>query len=256
MNTTAVCALAHGYIKQNLIHVDRFTLVFFWPVIFLILFGYIGKTISTDSPYNAQEVLVFGAICEGLTLRISVLLARNVYEEVKSKSLPNLFSTPLTLSEWICALIAYTLAIFMILFVLLTMLSYALFAFNIFNMGVTLLFVLVQLFIGAIAFGFLGSCFIIRFGQRTLIYAFMLTATVTPLSGFFYDIQVMPLFMQYVAMCIPIYYIALQAKMVLIGTMPTLSDMLFLCCLNIAYLVIAVLVFADMFEKSRSNGFA
>jgi len=254
MNINAISMLVRMYILRNIMQLQYAMIAFFWPVLQLTIFGCIGKSMVQTGVLKSPDLFVFGAILYDLIFRTAILLARNVYEEVVSKSLPNLFSSPFTLIEWILSVALYAAGMFIMLCVLLSSLSFMLFDFNVLVFGFTLFWFLPNLYCLALTLGFLGSCFIVRWGRRTVVYAFMLTATVLPLSGFFYDIRVMPIIVQYISAVLPSYYIALHGRHQLFyGAVSGYSSMITATILNVIYFTLSILAFVYMFNKTKKE---
>ena len=112
MNITAIYALVRIHVQQSITYADRMAIAFFWPTLTLVIFGYLSKSMVTTVTQYAREILIMGALFEALTFRTAVLLVRNVYEEVKSKSVASLFSSPFTLFEWIISFVLYRVILF------------------------------------------------------------------------------------------------------------------------------------------------
>ncbi len=228
----------------------------YWPIIDIALWGLSSMWIqNTQSKVpNLVLVVMTGLVLWQVINRANNEISLTMIEEVWSKSLVNLFSTPLKLSEWICgALLTGLIKTFFVLLFggLVVWLFYSL---NIFTTGWYLLPFAFSLIMFGWMIGLLGASMIINWGGKMASIPWMMLFLFAPFTGVFYPIEVLPVWMQYIAKALPGSYIFEGMRQVLFtGTMP-MNDLLISFGLNFLYLTLALFLFKYMFEKSRSRG--
>lgn len=230
----------------------------FWPLLDITLWGFVGSLIQ-PSP-SAFIPLVFlpvlGAIFWQIVIRGSVEIAVNFMEEIWSKNLSNLFSSPLLFSEWIIALMLLSVFRMAVVFVLSSIVIWFAFGCNVLLFGWWLIPIALLLLISGWSLGFISVALVLRWGQRVQNFSWAIGWAFAAFCGVFYSIDVLPTWMQIIGKSLPMTYTfkALHGYAAT-GTMPT--HFLFTSLwLNILFFVIIVLFLHFMFRKATTIGLA
>lgn len=236
--------------------IDRKIDIIFWPTIDLLAFGLL--TIYIDK--IGTQTSVAGAILGGLILWTLVYniqrdITVSLLEDAWSRNLYNLFSSPLNVKEIVVGTLILSLVKAVITILFLLFLSWGLFDFNMLVFGLPILFFIINIFIFGWAFGYITSSLIFRFGTRVQILAWSLIAILYPISGVFYPLDTLPLFLANIGRIFPVSHIFEGLRgLILSGTLPDAYSMLVIVALNLAYLVLGIYLFIKSFQHAKGRG--
>lgn len=228
----------------------------YWPIIDIAVWGLSSVWLqkSQANVPNVVLVMMTGLVLWQVMSRANNEISLTLLEEVWSKSLVNLFSTPLLLSEWLCGVLITGLIKTGFVLIFGAGVVWAFYALNIFSAGWYLLPFVFSLIMFGWIIGLLGASIIIYWGQKMQSIPWMMLFLFAPFSAVFYPIEVLPAWMKVIAKMLPGSYIFEgMRKVIFTGTMP-LNDLLISFALNIIYLALTLLLFKFMFEKSRARG--
>jgi ABC-2 type transport system permease protein len=249
-----------GVIAQNLFYL-RHSLediidAFFWPSIDVVIWGFMTTYFAQlKGPVaGVAAFLMGGLILWNIVWRaqqdVSVSLLKNAW----SRNIINLFSSPLTIWEFITAAMILGLLKIILTILFVSTIAFLLYSFNLFSLG----FYLLPFFISLIAFGWAAGIFIsgliIRFGMRIQVFAWSLIVLFQPVSAVFYPVSTLPPFLQKVALFLPTAHIFEGMRQVLRNGTLSLEQLVWAFGLNVVFLILSGLFLAFMFEKAREDG--
>jgi ABC-2 type transport system permease protein len=232
--------------------------LFYWPLIDILLWGLTSVWIQSqtrDVP-NLPLVLMTGLIFWQITWRGSIDITVSLLQEFWHRNLINLFSTPLTLSEWILGTIFLCLSKLTVTVTLGALSVYILYALNVFTIGWAFLPFAVSLLLFGWTLGFLASALIVYWGQQLEALAWMVGFIFAPFSAVFYPLDALPQWAQSISWCLPTTYIFEGMRQILRTDSFPVSYFLLSLLLNLVYFLLSLLLFRVMFEKSRAKGLA
>lgn len=235
---------------------DRIVDAFYWPSVDIIIWG---LTISALQKQGHGTVLpismvLIGVILWYILLRGQYEITVSLLEELWSENFGNLFSTPLTMAEWITGL---CLLGFLKLFLTVTLtagLAYFLYAVNIFRLGFVLIPFIVSLLLMGWGFGMVIAGLFLRYGTDIQTLAWAGGFALMPFSAVYYPLSSLPHWMQTLSYMLPSAYIFEGMRMVLFtGTIPydMIAKSLFL---NVLFIAIALVFFVRSFQYARRKG--
>ena len=232
----------------------RLTDMLYYPVLDIIMFGFTGMWL--DKTGTTSLAILTCLVCWQIFIRTYFEIAFSLLEELWSKNLVNIFSTTLTISEWMVS--AMTLGIIKSFFSF-TFSSFAVwlfFGFNILKFGLLIIPCLLSLAISGWCVGFLTSSLLFYKGQRAQSLVWMFSWLFVPFCAVFYPLNILPKIIQMVGKALPMTYIfeAIRSK-ITTGLFP-ISNLFISYSLNIFYLTLAMLIFKIMFERSKKSGFS
>jgi ABC-2 type transport system permease protein len=230
--------------------------VFFWPSIDIIIWGFMTTYFTSLSGPVAGVIafLLGGLILWNIVWRAQQDVTISLLKNAWSRNLLNLFSSPLTIWEFITATMALGLIKILLTLVFVSAIAFFLYSFNIFSLG----FYLLPFFISLIAFAWAAGIFItgliVRFGMRIQVFAWSLVILVQPLSAVFYPVSILPVFLQKLAWLLPTSHIFEGMRQVMQGGQISGEHLVWAFGLNIIYLVLSGWFYAFMFKKARETG--
>ena len=235
---------------------DRKFDIIFWPIIDLLVFGFLTVYIQK---FNVGSSIA-GAIIGGLLLWSVIYsvqrdISVSILEDAWSRNLYNLLSTPLKVSEIIIGVLSLSILKAFITITVTISIAAGLFHFDIFSVGPILVFYFLNIFVFGWGFGCLTASLIFRFGTRVQIFAWSLIALIFPISGVFYPLSTLPHFWSTIAHLLPISYIFEGIRTLLIfGQIPPEGDYLIISVLNLLYLLAGIWTFKRGFAHAKGRG--
>lgn len=253
-----VWAITLRHLRHIIHDFSRLTVIFYWPFEEIILWGYSGLWVQNDQTglSHVGLSLLIGAVLWQITVRANYDISLNLLEEIWSYNVSNLFSTPLRLSEWVAAVILLALITLAVMIVFLTAIVWLLYAFSITTLGLSLVPILVCLFVAGLSIGFFAASLLVYWGVRIEALIWSIGWIFAPFSGIYYELNVLPVWAQWVARCLPMSYIfdAIR-KLIETGVFPA-QEIAIGAGLDLFYFGLALFFFKRMFEKSRNEGLA
>jgi ABC-2 type transport system permease protein len=235
----------------------RFIDLIYWPLLEIIIWGFTARWFqSSQNQSEVSLILLTALVFWQVILRAQFEISLSFLDELWSHNLVNLFSTPITLSEWITAVTLVGIVKCLFTFIFGALVIWLFYSLIIVLPFFTLLIYIFLLIGSGLAIGFLTTAAIAYWGQKIQTLAWVMGWFFAPFSGVFYPISVLPFWAQYMAAVLPMSYLFEGMRETVITG--TINKHLLLYCftLNIIYLVIALFLFKIAFEKSKSYGLA
>ncbi|MDQ1396576.1 MAG: type transport system permease protein [Acidimicrobiaceae bacterium] len=248
-------ARRHLYVLQRA--PQRWFDVVFWPVVDAVLFGSLGVYFSRVSGTGKSGVgfLLAGIILFHVVFQAEIGLATGFMEETWSRNLLNLLVTPLREVEYVLGVVLFGLAKLVLGVIVVGVVAFALFAFNITDIGLALVPIVALLLLVGWSIGLLVIGLILRVGQGAEILAWGLLAMLMPLSGVFYPVSALPGILQPLARVLPTTHAFGAARTVLEGQ-PVPWDQLGIGAAGaVAVAALCTLFLVRMLAVFRSRGF-
>ncbi len=229
---------------------------FYWPLMDIVIWGlmmtYLGRL---GDQAEAGVAFFMGAlILWTITWRSQQDITVSFLYDVWSQNLINLFTTPLTATEFILAVIILSFIKALIVIVLMAAVAYFLYAYKIWLLGFALLPFFANLLLFGWWAGILVTGIILYFGRQIQSFAWGFLVLLSPISCIYYPLASLPPFLQKVAWFLPTTHVFEGMRAVLSGSGLPLIHMFWAFGLNIVYLILASRVFHLMFEKARETG--
>ena len=229
----------------------------YWPLIEILLWGLTSVWIQSQSVVsNLPLILMTGLIFWQMTWRGSLDLSICLLQEYANRNLINLFSTPLKLSEWCFGVILVSLCKLMVTISFGTIIVYILYSLNVFTIGWAFLPFAALLFLFGLTIGFMTCSILIYWKQQAEALAWMIVFSFAPFSAVFYPASFLPIWAQKISWCLPTTYIFEGMREILHEKEFPMHYFWISLILNIVYLIVSILLFNFMFEKSRKKGLA
>lgn len=256
INLRRVWAVTNRHLRQVIKDAPRLTGMFYWSFIELVIVGYMGIWVDNSADNRVALAVIAAAIGWSLVVRSSIEVAWNLLEELWAHNLVNMFAAPLTALEWIASAAVYIVISFSCLMVFLWGSTLLLFNYNILSVGWILVPLLCNYYLSGLAIGLLTASLLIYYGIRMTSYVFMLSWLFAPLSGVYYSLAVLPVWVQYVAHMLPTYYSIDVLKKIVISGEIAYFNIAIAFVLNMFYVVLTMWLFNTMFERSKQEGLA
>lgn len=237
-------------------NITRISETFYWPFLDIVIWGFLGTWVQNQqaSGVSIQALILVALVFWEVILRTNVEITSTILEEIWSHSLLNLFASPITLKEWIVALMISGVMKALITFAFSALLLTMFFNLSIGLLGWTLPLFFILLFLVGLSIGFLGAGFIIYAGHRLESLSWQIAWSFAPLSTVFYPLEALPSWLQTLAQIFPMVYIFESMRTVLETHKVPFAALGWSFLLTLAYLGLSICFFMAMFEKSRLRG--
>lgn len=237
---------------------DHLADLFFWPMLDIFLWGMTSVWIQNNDPSMPTIALAIlaGLVFWQIIWRSNYEVSVNLLQEFWNRNMVNLFSTPLKLKEWICALMLIGICKIFVTLFFGALVVWLLYSLNIFTLGWALLPFCASLLLSGWFIGFLSASVMVYFGQRVQMLAWMTAYIFMPFSAVFYPLSALPEWAQKIGKGLPMTYVFEGMRKVLQTGIFSWSDFGMSILLNFIYLIGTMCLFWAMFEKSRAKGLA
>lgn len=235
---------------------DRLSDMFYWPLMDLFIWGLTGLYFARSNIGNPQamEVILTGIIFWLVIWRAQYEININLLSEMSDRNLVNIFASPLKIEEWIVSAVLFGFLKMIASFSFISVLAFLLYRYNVFIYGFLILPIIVSLLLTGWAIGFVVLGFIIRYGQKIQTFAWTGAALVAPFAALYYPLSILPAWAQKVALLIPPSYMFEGMRQVIFTGAFSLDKFIISFGLNFIYLILSVLFFLHMFNRSKKLG--
>lgn len=254
LHRVAAIIQRHLYLYRR--SLPRMTEVFFWPLIDLLLWGFVTLYLQRFQENLPKFVTFFlGAlILWDILYRAQQGISVSFLEEVWSKNLLNLFVTPMRPSEFLAALMSISVLKLLTAGFASAFLAWFLYSFNVFVLGVSLIPFVLNLAVMGWSIGIITMASILRYGQEAEVMAWGLAFLVQPISAVFYPVSVMPAWVQPIAWMMPSSHVFEGMRAVVeTGAFPV-EALVKAVILNLLYLFLALSFFYRNLRIVKEKG--
>ena len=128
------------------------------------------------------------------------------------------------------------------------------FGVSIFKIGTPLIFLLVTLYIFGVTLGLLVTAGLVRFGPSFENIAWASLFFLAPLGCIYYPIEILPIWLQFLAKLLPLVYIFEEMRNILIYDIINFSQILKAIFISFVYFLIGVAVFYLSYDGAKNRG--
>jgi ABC-2 type transport system permease protein len=256
MNLLRIYALVARHVSILLRSIPRVMDIFFWPVMDLLLLGFLSVYLNS---INIGEVNIVAILIGGVILWQIVDRAQNAFstyflEDVWYRNFLNIFITPLKLSEFFVAGAILSLLRIIIVSLIMFVIALLFYHFNIFTFGLALVPHVLNLFLFGFVLAIFINAIIIRFGSSAQVLAFGMAILVQPISAVYYPVSALPTWLQYISKVLPSSYVFESIRDIAAGGKFEMFSFLIAFGLNVIYISLAWWFFVAMFRKVKKMG--
>jgi len=246
--------LRHLYLIRG--SVPRIVDLIYWPTVQIILWGFVSKFFTMHSTYfnNTAGIILSAAILYDFLFRSSISYNMLFLEEIWSRNLINLFVSPLKIGEIIVALTCTALIRTLIGLIPAVMIAIPLFGISLLKLGFPLLLLLLSLYLFGITLGLLVTSGLVRYGPSFENIAWASLFFIAPIGCIYYPVEILPTWLQSVALALPLAHIFEEARSILINDIVDYSNIYKALLLNLFYLILALFTFYQSFKTAKIKG--
>lgn len=251
-------AMFFRYLYLHQRSVSRVLELIFWPVMELLVWGFVSvyiQSVSSDPAVKVGSFLITGMIFWDVLYRSQQGVTISFIEDIWTHNILNILISPLKLWEWLAATFIYGLAKTLLITVILCGIAAGLYHFDLVGkMGFYFIPLMANLLFFGWTMGVFTSGLLMRWGHAVEALIWGIPFIIQPISAIFYPLEVLPKWVQAISVCLPSTHVFEGARFVLqTGQMP-LKAFGYAVLLNFVYFALASLFFRMMYHRSRSSG--
>ena len=228
----------------------------YWPFLQMLTWGFLQKYLAgTTSPLvQAAGVLIGGVLLWDILFRSKIGFSTTFIEEMWSRNLGNLLTSPLRPFELVAALSAWSVIRLGVSMVPVAVAAYFIFGFNLLDLGLALVAFFGVLVLTSWSLGLLSAGVILRYGLGAEELAWSLAFILLPLSCVYYPVSVLPDWLKPIALALPPTHVFEGMRSILLHHVFNPSELWWALGLNAVYLTIGYLAFRWFLQSARVNG--
>jgi len=230
--------------------------LFVWVAIDIILWGFITRYLNsvTASGINFVPVLLGAVLLWDFFVRVMQGVTTAFFEDVWSRSLLNVFATPIRIPEYLSGLVVSSIGTSAIGLVVMQILAVAVFGLSFFRFGIALIPFLLVLFLFGIALGIFGSAIVLRFGPAAEWLIWPVPAVLSPFAAVFYPLSTLPAWMQGISRLLPPSYVFEGVRAIVGGHGVPAGGLAIGVGMAVAYILLAGGFFTHIFREAVRTG--
>jgi len=251
-----VKALVRRYIYLLRSSGVRLVELIYWPFLQMLTWGFLQKYLAgTTNPLaQAAGVLIGSILLWDILFRSNIGFATTFIEEMWSRNLGNLLTSPLRPYELIIALSAWSVIRLSVSMIPVATAAYLIFGFNLLDLGLPLVAFFAVLVLTSWSLGLISAGVILRYGLGAEELAWSLAFLLLPLCCVYYPVSVLPGWLQVVALALPPTHVFEGMRSILLHSTFDPKELWWALSLNAVYLLVGYFVFSRFLASARDNG--
>ncbi len=228
----------------------------YWPFVQMVLWGFMTRFLVQNSSWFAEAagVLIAAVLLWDILFRANLGVSLTFMEEIWARNLGHLYVSPLRPWEHLAAMMGLSLVRTLISVLPAALLALPFYGVWVFDLGLPLLGFFVNLMLFGWSVGLVVAALVLRFGQGAESLAWVGIFALAPISGIYYPLDVLPHWLQPVAMALPSSHVFEGMRAVLLGEGFRAGLLWAALGLNAAYLALAGLGFLATLRIARVRG--
>jgi ABC-2 type transport system permease protein len=234
----------------------RLVELIYWPFLQMLTWGFLQKYLAgTENPYaQAAGVLIGAVLLWDILFRSKIGFSTTFIEEMWSRNLGNLFTSPLRPFELVAALSLWSIIRLAVSMVPVAVAAFFIFGFNLLDLGLALAAFFCVLVLTSWSLGLIASGVILRYGLGAEELAWSLAFLLLPLCCVYYPVSTLPDWLQPVALALPPTHVFEGMRSILLENTFNANDLWWALGLNAIYLAVGYATFSWFLARARVNG--
>jgi len=230
--------------------------LFMWITLDIIIWGFIAKYLDTFGTFNLNFKFTFlsSIILWNFFIRIMHGVVMAFLEDVWTKNFINIFSSPISITEYILGLVLSSIITGSIGFIIMSFLAFLLFKLFIFSFGLILIFFIFILFLFGISLGIFSSAVVLKFGPSAEWLVWPLSSLLIPFACVFYPIHILPKYIRFISYAIPNFYVFESLRGFIFSKNISYNLIFIGFILDLFYLIFSYFIFLNIYKKAKRSG--
>ncbi|MGI8853366.1 MAG: ABC transporter permease [Methyloceanibacter sp.] len=228
----------------------------YWPFLQMLTWGFLQKYLAdTTSPLAmGAGVLIGSVLLWDILFRSKIGFSTTFIEEMWSRNLGNLLTSPLRPFELVAGLSVWSIIRLLVGMVPVTLAAYYIFGFNLLDLGLPLAAFFGVLVLTSWALGLIAAGVILRYGLGAEELAWSLAFLLLPLCCVYYPVSVLPDWLQPVALALPPTHVFEGMRSILLHNTFDVTELWWALWLNVVYLIAGYVTFSRFLASAKVNG--
>jgi ABC-2 type transport system permease protein len=233
--------------------------LFYWPAIDVIIWGFVTMfvmrtQVETAGTPGFASMFLGAVILWNLFFRCQQDISVSFLDDVWARSLVTLFGSPLSVGEFLVAMMLLGLVKLTMTMVFMALLALVFYSFNFFALGFALLPFVANLVLLGWSIGVVAVAIIVRYGTKVAILAWSLPVLLQPVSSVFYPETVLPPWLRAVAQLVPANHVFEGMRGVLLHGTFDWTRLAWAAGTNLIFLSLSAATFISAFRSAHRNG--
>lgn len=230
--------------------------LFAWAGIDMVLWGFLTRYLNAISHagVNFVPALLGAVLFWDFFIRVMQGVTMAFLEEVWSRSLLNVFATPLTIPEYVSGLVLISIATSSVGLAAMVLMATLVFQLSFFTYGLAMVPFTLVLFLFGIALGILASAIVLRLGPASEWFIWPIPALISPFAGVLYPVSTLPHWMRSIARALPPSYVFENLRAIVSGGRPSGAALAGSAVLAGADILLACWLFSRIFRYTVRTG--
>lgn len=256
MSASRICAVVLRQIYLIRGSFARLMPLFAWVAVDMVLWGFLSRYLDSvaGGKFNFVGTLLGAILLWDFFMRVMQGITIAFFEDVWSRNFLNLFSTPLSIPEYLCGLILTSVASSLIALLAMLLLAVGAFGLHFLAIGWLLVPFLMILFAFGVAMGIAATAMVLRLGPSSEWFVWPIPGLVSPLVGVFYPISALPAWLRPVSRVLPPTYVFESLRAVVAGAAPPVGGIFSGAALAFVYLSAAAWIFSRTYSSAVRSG--
>jgi ABC-2 type transport system permease protein len=256
MKLHRINAVIVRHVYESRRNFDRVIDMVWWPVLDIVMWGFFTVYLAHNNRLQPTVVssLLGAVILWGTFYGLQRDMAVGFIDELWFRNLINLFSTPLTVSEYIVGLLIVCLMKVTVGLLAAAAIAWAAYSFDIFPWLPQFIPYMANLLFFALALGIAITGLIFRYTTKVQALAWSFAGLLMPVSCVMYPMSSLPKWLQDIAWTLPTAHSFEGMRQVLAGKGFSPLHFWWGAGLNVIYFALAIVFFSWIFELARSRG--
>jgi ABC-2 type transport system permease protein len=203
---------------------------------------------------QAAGVLIGSMLLWDILFRSNIGFSTTFIEEMWSRNLGNLLTSPLRPYELVAALSLWSVIRLSVSMVPVAAAAYFIFGFNLLDLGLPLVAFFAILVLTSWSLGLIAAGVILRYGLGAEELAWSLAFLLLPLCCVYYPVSVLPDWLKPVALALPPTHVFEGMRSILLHGTFDPTELWWAVSLNAVYLVVGYVTFSRFLVSARVNG--
>ena len=256
MKLHRINAVIVRHIYESRRNFDRVVDMIWWPVLDIVMWGFFTVYLSHNNRLqpNTVSCLLGGIILWGTFYSFQRDMAIGFIDELWCRNLINLFSTPLTLAEYMAGLLTVCMMKVMVGLLAASAIAFAAYSFDIVPWLPKFIPYMAHLLFFSLALGIAITGLIFRYTTKIQALAWGFAGLLMPVSCVMYPMSSLPRWLQGIAWAMPTAHSFEGMRQVLDGKGFSPLHFWWGVGLNVVYFAVAIVFFGWIYEKARNRG--
>ncbi|MGH6867106.1 MAG: ABC transporter permease [Methyloceanibacter sp.] len=234
----------------------RLVELIYWPFLQMLTWGFLQKYLAetTNALAQAAGVLIGSVLLWDILFRSKIGFSTTFIEEMWSRNLGNLLTSPLRPYELVVALSLWSVIRLGVSMVPVAAAAYFIFGFNLLDLGLALAAFFCVLVLTSWSLGLISAGVILRYGLGAEELAWSLAFLLLPLCCVYYPVSVLPDWLQAIALALPPTHVFEGMRSILLHDTFDPAELWWAVSLNAVYLAAGYATFRWFLRSARING--